>query len=50
MERLQQASHKLAEAMYQQAPPPADGQEGAPSGQTQKKDDDAVDADYEVVN
>jgi len=57
MERLQQASHKLAEAMYQQAPPdqqqappPAPGQEGAPSGQTQKKDDDAVDADYEVVN
>ncbi len=53
MEELQQASHKLAEAMYQQASAGAEGAgpqagpEGAgPSG---KPDEDVVDADFEEV-
>jgi molecular chaperone DnaK len=67
-EALSQASHKLAEVLYQQAQaeqqPPPDGPEdgpapeqeqaqGQPQGENQdkkKKDDGAIDADYEVVN
>ncbi|HEV8494164.1 MAG TPA: molecular chaperone DnaK, partial [Candidatus Angelobacter sp.] len=54
-EKLTQASHKLAEAMYkaQQAAPPADGsaagpQAGAPNGagQQEKKDEGVIDAEY----
>ena len=61
LERLQQASHKLAEIIYQQAQqeqqeqqqgqpgpqPPPPGQEPQ---REKKKDDGAVDADYEVVD
>ena len=55
LERLQQASHKLAEIIYQQQAeqqaeqPGADEPEGSQQ-QAKKKDDGAVDADYEVVN
>ncbi len=63
MEELQQASHKLAEAMYQQAAgQPGGGPEaGGPGagftgdpgaggpGQTAKPEDDVVDADFEEV-
>lgn len=56
MEELQQASHKLAEAMYQQTAGPAGagpGQEGGPhagaTGSSAKPDDDVVDADFEEV-
>jgi len=55
-EKLTQASHKLAEAMYKaQQTPPADGsagagpQAGAPpngAGQEQKKDEGVIDAEY----
>jgi molecular chaperone DnaK len=63
MEELQQASHKLAEAMYQQAAGPA-GEHGGPGGPgagfggdpgaggpggSAKPDDDVVDADFEEV-
>jgi len=53
-EELTQASHKLAEAMYQQASqneqaqPGAEGQEQASGSAGQ--DDDVVDADFEEVN
>ncbi len=59
VEDLNQASHKLAEAMYQQASAGTGGQEGPgagfaggagpgqPSGQ--KRDEDVVDADFEEV-
>ncbi len=52
MEALSQASHKLAEVMYQQAA--QDGQGGAgPAGDAgsgnASKDDDVVDADFEEV-
>jgi len=53
MEELQQASHKLAEAMYQQASAgaggsgPGAGPEGA--GPSRKPDEDVVDADFEEV-
>ena len=56
MEELQQASHKLAEAMYQQTAGPAGagpGHEGGPhagaTGSSAKPDDDVVDADFEEV-
>ena len=55
MEELQQASHKLAEAMYQQTAGPAGGAEqaggphGGTSGTSAKPDDDVVDADFEEV-
>ena len=53
-ERLTQASHKLAEAMYKSAPPTgaaqaggaAPGGDGAQSGQEQKKDEGVIDAEY----
>jgi molecular chaperone DnaK len=54
-EKLTQASHKLAEAMYKaQQTPPADGatgagpQAGAPNGaaQQEKKDEGVIDAEY----
>ena len=64
MERLQQASHKLAEVVYQSAqqeqqeqqeqqgpqPGPQAPPEGAAEGQEKKKKDGAVDADFEVVD
>ena len=64
MESLSQASHKLAEVLYQQAqaeqaaqePGPGGPEAGPPPEQEQpqqdkkKKDDGAIDADYEVVN
>ena len=56
-EALTQASHKLAEAMYQQASQegaqgPGTGPEGGPGAQpnTAPPDDDVVDADFEEVN
>ena len=54
MEELQQASHKLAEAMYQQASQqPGGGPEAGPggpgAGPSAKPDDDVVDADFEEV-
>ncbi|MGH9564465.1 MAG: molecular chaperone DnaK [Candidatus Angelobacter sp.] len=54
-ERLTQASHKLAEAMYKASQPPgeapgAGSQTGAPTGdgaaQEQKKDEGVIDAEY----
>jgi len=49
-ERLTQASHKLAEAMYKSAPPSGGAQAGgeAPGGeaQGQKKDEGVIDAEY----
>jgi molecular chaperone DnaK len=53
-ERLTQASHKLAEAMYKSAQPPQEApgagpQAGAPAdgaGQQQKKDEGVIDAEY----
>jgi molecular chaperone DnaK len=64
VESLSQASHKLAEVLYQQAqaeqaaqePGPGGPETGPPPEQEQpqqdkkKKDDGAIDADYEVVN
>ena len=64
VESLSQASHKLAEVLYQQAqaeqaaqePGPGGPEAGPPPEQEQpqqdkkKKDDGAIDADYEVVN
>ena len=64
VESLSQASHKLAEVLYQQAqaeqaaqePGPGEPEPGPPPEQEQpqqdkkKKDDGAIDADYEVVN
>ena len=57
-EALTQASHKLAEAMYQQASQdgtqgPGAGPEAGPGAQQQNTappDDDVVDADFEEVN
>lgn len=51
-ERLQNASHKVAEKMYQQAPNGAQSEEAGPeagSAGTNKKDDDIVDADFKEV-
>ncbi|RMF67133.1 MAG: molecular chaperone DnaK, partial [Alphaproteobacteria bacterium] len=45
-EALAQASHKLAEHMYQQA----QQGEGAAEAGTEKKDDDVVDAEFEDVD
>jgi molecular chaperone DnaK len=59
-ERLTQASHKLAEAMYKSAQPSGGAQPGggfpgagastegggASSGQEQKKDEGVIDAEY----
>ncbi|HJX00043.1 MAG TPA: hypothetical protein VJ453_07770, partial [Terriglobales bacterium] len=57
-ERLTQASHKLAEAMYKSAQPSGAAQpggfpggasaagDGASSGQEQKKDEGVIDAEY----
>ena len=52
MEALQQASHKLAEAMYQQSQAGAGAQAGPETSsepKNDKKDDDVVDADFEEV-
>ncbi len=50
VEALTQASHKLAELMYQQAAKDKpDGGDDAGGGQGKKKDDDVVDADFEEV-
>jgi molecular chaperone DnaK len=52
VEALTQASHKLAELMYQQAAkdkPEGGDDAGAGGGQGKKKDDDVVDADFEEV-
>ena len=50
-EALTQSSHKLAEAMYQQAAQSeqAGGQAGAQEGAGAQADDDVVDADFEEV-
>ena len=51
-EELTQTSHKLAEAMYQQASQSEQGQPGADPGDQgagQAQDDDVVDADFEEV-
>jgi molecular chaperone DnaK len=55
LEKMQQAAHKLAEVIYQQQQEQAPGpQAGAPPPppppRSGKKEDGAVDADYEVVN
>jgi molecular chaperone DnaK len=57
VEELQQASHKLAEAMYQQASAGAGGAAGGPDAQQQAgtggasgpPEDDVVDADFTEV-
>jgi molecular chaperone DnaK len=62
-ERLTQASHKLAEAMYKSAQPSGGAQaggfpgaegatagDGAASGQEQKKDEGVIDAEYVDVD
>jgi molecular chaperone DnaK len=52
VEALTQASHKLAELMYQQAAkdkPEGGDDSGSGGGQGKKKDDDVVDADFEEV-
>ncbi len=50
VEALTQASHKLAELMYQQAAKEnPDGGAGGAGGAKPKKDDDVVDADFEEV-
>jgi len=59
MDELTQASHKMAEVMYQQqaqqgapgGPQPGTGPEtGGPQPGSEKKDDDVVDAEFEDVN
>ena len=59
MDELTQASHKMAEVMYQQqaqqgapgGPQPGPGPEtGGPQPGSEKKDDDVVDAEFEDVN
>jgi molecular chaperone DnaK len=50
IEALSQASHKLAEVMYQQAASSQDGQTGTgDAGTDSQADDDVVDADFEEV-
>ncbi|MFN2435616.1 MAG: molecular chaperone DnaK [Desulfotignum sp.] len=50
IETLSQASHKLAEVMYQQAASSPDGEGGGSGGGTDAQaDDDVVDADFEEV-
>jgi len=54
MELLTQASHKLAEEMYKQQSAPGGAAGGAPGGEAPqggeapKKDEDVIDAEYEV--
>ena len=54
-DQLMQASHKIAEAMYQKASQPGDPSDGAAGGageghsSTKPADDDVVDADFEEV-
>ena len=48
-ESLSQASHKLAEAMYQQAAQDDQGAAGASANPSAQDDDDVVDADFEEV-
>ena len=50
IEALSQASHKLAEVMYQQASSSQEGQTGTGDAGAQQADDDVVDADFEEVN
>lgn len=51
IEALTQASHKLAEVMYQQASQDSAGPQGAgPAGASSPADDDVVDADFEEVD
>ncbi len=50
IEALSQASHKLAEVMYQQAASSQEGEAGAGAGGAEAQtDDDVVDADFEEV-
>ncbi|MFO7989079.1 MAG: molecular chaperone DnaK [Desulfotignum sp.] len=50
IETLSQASHKLAEVMYQQAASSQEGEAGGSGGSTEAQtDDDVVDADFEEV-
>ncbi|WP_300457702.1 molecular chaperone DnaK [Desulfobacula sp.] len=49
IEALSQASHKLAEVMYQQASQDGQGAQGAGAGTPPQDDDDVVDADFEEV-
>jgi molecular chaperone DnaK len=50
IEALSQASHKLAEVMYQQAASSQEGEAGGSGGSTDAQaDDDVVDADFEEV-
>ncbi|MDZ7667794.1 MAG: molecular chaperone DnaK [Desulfotignum sp.] len=50
IETLSQASHKLAEVMYQQAASSPEGEGGGSGGSTDAQaDDDVVDADFEEV-
>ena len=49
MERLNQASHKLAEILYKASPPPDQGGPAAPQGGA-KPGEDVVDAEYTVKN
>jgi molecular chaperone DnaK len=53
-EQLTQSSHKLAEAMYKKqaeasSAPHADGAQQEPDAETQRKEDDVVDAEFEDV-
>jgi molecular chaperone DnaK len=48
-EALTQASHKLAEAMYQQQAAGAAGADSGPEEPARAQDDDVVDADFEEV-
>jgi molecular chaperone DnaK len=58
IDNLTQASHKIAEVMYQQQaqqqagaqPGPGDPGAGPQPGSSQKPDDDVVDAEFEDVN
>ncbi|MBD3308761.1 molecular chaperone DnaK [candidate division KSB3 bacterium] len=58
MEELTQASHKMAEVMYQQqsqqqqagGAQPGPGAEAGPQPGSEKRDDDVVDAEFEDVN
>jgi len=49
IETLSQASHKLAEVMYQQAAQEGQSGQGADAGAAAQDDDDVVDADFEEV-
>ncbi|CCK78518.1 molecular chaperone DnaK [Desulfobacula toluolica] len=49
IEALSQASHKLAEVMYQQAAQDGQGGQGTDAGASPQEDDDVVDADFEEV-